>query len=103
MAQISVIVPVYKVEPYLSRCIDSILNQTYSDFELLLVDDGSPDNYGKICDEYTEKDSRISVIHQDNGGLSAARNTGLDWFYEQGRSDDITFCRQRRLASSRIS
>ena len=88
---ITIIVPVYKVEKYLNRCVDSILNQTYTDFELLLVDDGSPDNCGKICDEYAEKDSRIFVIHQKNGGLSAARNTGINWFYEQDRSDYITF------------
>lgn len=88
---ITIIVPVYKVEAYLHRCVDSILNQTYTDFELLLVDDGSPDSCGEICDEYANKDSRISVIHQKNGGLSAARNTGIDWFYEQNRSDYITF------------
>lgn len=88
---ITVIVPVYKVEKYLNRCVDSILTQTYQDFEILLVDDGSPDNCGKICDEYAEKDSRIFVIHQKNGGLSAARNTGLNWFYEQNRSYYITF------------
>lgn len=75
---ISVIVPVYNVEKYLNECIDSILAQTYTDFELILVDDGSPDNCGAICDEYAEKDSRIRVIHQENGGLSVARNTGLD-------------------------
>lgn len=77
MPIISVIVPVYKVEPYLSRCIDSILSQTFTDFELILVDDGSPDNCGKICDEYAQKDTRIHVIHQKNAGLSAARNTGV--------------------------
>lgn len=75
---ISVIVPVYNVEPYLRECVDSILAQTYRDFELILVDDGSPDNCGAICDEYAEKDDRIRVIHQQNGGLSAARNAGLD-------------------------
>ncbi len=78
MPQISVIVPVYKVEPYLRRCVDSILNQTYRDFELILVDDGSPDNCGKICDEYAAQDSRVTVIHKKNGGLSSARNAGLD-------------------------
>lgn len=88
---ITVIVPVYKVEEYLERCVDSILNQTYKNFEILLVDDGSPDNCGKICDEYANIDSRINVIHQKNGGLSAARNTGLNWFYEQNRSEYITF------------
>lgn len=75
---ISIIVPVYKVERYLKRCIDSILNQTFSDFELILVDDGSPDNSGKICDEYETKDTRIRVIHKTNGGLSEARNYGID-------------------------
>ncbi len=88
---ITIVVPVYKVENYLVRCINSILNQTYTNWELLLVDDGSPDNCGKMCDEYAEKDNRIFVIHQKNGGLSAARNTGLNWFYEQNRSDYITF------------
>lgn len=78
MSMISVIVPVYNVEPYLRQCIDSILAQTYADFELILVDDGSPDNCGVICDEYARRDSRIRVIHQENGGLSAARNAGID-------------------------
>lgn len=75
---ISVIVPVYNVEPYLRKCIDSILAQTYRDFELILIDDGSPDNCGAICDEYAAQDSRIRVIHQGNCGVSVARNTGLD-------------------------
>ncbi|MCR5522214.1 MAG: glycosyltransferase [Clostridia bacterium] len=78
MDLITVIVPVYKVEKYLRRCVDSILAQTYTNLEIILVDDGSPDNCGKICDEYAENDSRIKVIHQKNGGLSAARNAGLD-------------------------
>lgn len=78
MDLITVIVPVYKVEKYLRRCVDSILAQTYTNLEIILVDDGSPDNCGKICDEYAAKDSRIKVIHQENGGLSAARNAGLD-------------------------
>ena len=76
--QVSVIVPVYKVEKYLHRCVDSILNQTFTDFELILVDDGSPDNCGAICDEYAAKDSRIVVIHQENRGQAAARNRALD-------------------------
>lgn len=75
---ISVIVPVYNVESYIYRCIDSILNQTYVNLEIILVDDGSPDNCGHICDEYAQKDNRIIVIHQSNGGLSAARNAGLN-------------------------
>ena len=75
---ISIIVPVYKVENYLQKCMDSILAQTFRDFELILVDDGSPDRCPELCDAAAEKDSRIRVIHQKNGGLSAARNAGLD-------------------------
>ena len=78
MPKYSVIVPVYKVEAVLPRCIESILNQTITDFELILVDDGSPDGSGAICDAYAERDSRIRVIHQQNGGVSRARNAGLD-------------------------
>lgn len=74
---LSVIVPVYNVEEYLPRCIDSILSQTFIDFELILVDDGSPDDSREICDTWAEKDSRIRVIHKSNGGVNAARNTGL--------------------------
>ena len=91
MPLISVIVPVYKVEPYLHRCIDSILAQSFTDFELILVDDGSPDNCGAICDEYAEKDKRIHVIHQENGGLSAARNAGIDWAFRNSDSEWIAF------------
>ena len=75
---VSVIVPVYNVEMYLCRCIDSILAQTYRNFELILVDDGSPDNSGATCDAYAGRDSRINVIHKENGGVSSARNAGLD-------------------------
>jgi glycosyltransferase involved in cell wall biosynthesis len=75
---ISVIVPIYKVENYLPACLDSILNSTYKDIEVILVDDGSPDGCGAICDRYAEKDSRVRVIHQPNQGVSAARNAGLD-------------------------
>lgn len=75
---ISVIVPIYKVEKYLDRCITSIVNQTYSKLEIILVDDGSPDNCPAICDTWAEKDDRITVIHRKNGGLSAARNSGID-------------------------
>lgn len=75
--KISVIVPIYKVEPYLRRCLDSIVEQTYRNLEIILVDDGSPDNCGRICDEYATRDERIKVIHQLNAGLSFARNVGL--------------------------
>lgn len=75
---ITVIVPVYKVEQYLERCVDSLRNQTYRNLEIILVDDGSPDNSGKMCDAFAEQDSRIRVIHKENGGLSSARNAGLD-------------------------
>ncbi len=78
MPFVSIIVPVFNVEQYLSRCIDSILTQTFTDFELLLIDDGSPDNCGMICDEYAAKDNRIRVFHKENGGVSCARNIGLD-------------------------
>ena len=71
---ISVIVPVYKVERYLPKCVESILNQTYSHLEIILVDDGSPDGSGAICDALAQKDDRIRVIHKENGGLSDARN-----------------------------
>ena len=76
--KISVIVPVYNVEKYLRQCLDSILAQTFTDFELLLIDDGSPDTSGTICDEYAALDSRVRVFHKENGGVSSARNLGLD-------------------------
>ena len=75
---ISVIVPIYNVEPYLRKCLDSLISQTYKALQIILVNDGSPDNCGKICDEYSALDSRITVIHKANGGVSSARNTGLD-------------------------
>ena len=75
---VSIIVPVYNVEQYLRRCIDSLINQTYQHLEIILVDDGSPDRCGEICDEYAKQDSRIEVFHKENGGLSDARNKGLD-------------------------
>lgn len=78
MDKISVIVPVYNVEKYLSKCINSILDQTHKNLEIILIDDGSTDNSGKLCDEYYNKDKRIKVIHQKNGGLSVARNSGLE-------------------------
>ncbi len=77
MPKISVIIPVYKCEQYIEACVDSILNQTYQDFEIVLVDDGSPDNCGKICDELAEKYNKITVLHQENQGQAAARNNGV--------------------------
>lgn len=92
----SIIVPVYKVEEYLNQCITSVLDQTYGDFELILVDDGSPDNSGKMCDGYAEKDNRIIVIHQKNAGASAARNNGIRNIHGQYviflDSDDYWIC-----------
>ncbi|AXI26460.1 glycosyl transferase family 2 [Gemella sp. ND 6198] len=85
--KISVIVPVYNVEQYLERCVDSIINQTYKNLEIILVDDGSTDNSGKLCDELVQKDDRIRVIHKENGGLSSARNRGI----EEATSDLIGF------------
>ncbi len=84
---ISVIIPVYKVEKYLRECVDCILMQSYTDFELILVDDGSPDRCGEICEEYSRRDGRVRVIHQENQGLSGARNTGM----EAANGDYITF------------
>ena len=108
---ISVIVPVYNVEKYLGQCIDSILKQSFQNFELLLIDDGSPDESGKICDEYAAKDGRVRVFHKENGGVSSARNVGLDnaagqWvafqcfrrqFYDIAPSFGNTDIRQQRL------
>ena len=73
----SIIIPIYKVEKFICECIDSVINQTLKNIEIILVDDGSPDNCPKICDEYAQKDKRITAIHKANGGLSSARNTGL--------------------------
>lgn len=78
MPKVSVIIPVYRAEKFIHECIESVLNQTHTDLELILVDDGSPDNSGAICDEYALKDNRIKVFHQQNGGVCAARNKGLD-------------------------
>ena len=87
MPKISVIVPVYNAEPYLRQCVDSILSQTFTDFELLLIDDGSTDHSGVICDGYANLDSRVKVFHTTNKGLSAARNLGI----ENTSADWITF------------
>ena len=75
--KISFIIPIYKVEQYLEQCVNSVLNQTYKDIEVILVDDGSPDNCPKMCDEFATIDNRIKVVHKPNGGLSDARNAGL--------------------------
>ena len=85
--KISVIVPVYKAEAYLHRCVDSILAQTFQDFEVLLVDDGSPDRSGEICDEYAQKDTRVRVFHKENGGVSSTRNKGI----QEANSEYICF------------
>lgn len=84
---ITVIVPVYKVEPYLQKCVDSIINQTYTNLEIILIDDGSPDRCPIICDEYAQKDNRIKVIHQKNSGLAQVRNIGID----NAQGEYITF------------
>ena len=90
--KISVIVPIYNVEKYLEKCISSLLDQSFTDFELILVNDGSRDNCGKICDDFKEKDSRIKVIHLENGGVCRARNKGMELatgdFYVFVDSDD---------------
>ena len=105
--EISIIVPVYKVEKYLNECIDSILAQTFTDFELILVDDGSPDNCPALCDAAAEKDSRVRVIHQQNKGLSGARNAGIDvargnWlsFIDSDDTVEKTFCEKLYRAAT---
>ena len=88
---VNITVPIYNVEKYINRCIESVISQTQDDFELVLVDDGSPDNCGMICDNYAEKDSRVVVIHKSNGGLSDARNAGIDWSFLYSSSEWIAF------------
>ena len=78
MKKVSIIIPIYNVEKYLRKCVDSVICQTYKNLEIILVDDGSPDSCPEICDSYVDLDSRIKVIHKQNGGLSDARNTGID-------------------------
>lgn len=78
MPKVSIIVPVYKAEKYIKRCVDSIIAQTFSDWELLLIDDGSPDRSGEIIEDYAKADARVRVFHKENGGVSSARNLGLD-------------------------
>lgn len=85
--KLTVIIPVYKVEKYLKKCLDSVVNQTFRDIEIIIIDDGSPDNCGKICDQYAKGDSRIDVVHKNNGGLCAARNDGI----ERATGEWITF------------
>ena len=91
MAQISVIIPVYQVEAYINRCLDSLQAQTFSDFEAILVDDGSKDRSGEICEDYARRDPRFMVFHQENQGQSVARNYALDWVYANSNSQYIAF------------
>ena len=99
---ISVIVPSYNVAPYLERCVNSLAGQTYTDLEIILVDDGSTDDTGKLCDKIADSDSRIKVIHKENGGLSDARNAGIDIAFAkwgQGKDEDFNnpYVRNRRV------
>lgn len=91
MPEISVIIPIYNVEDYISQCLDSALASTCKSIEFILVDDGSTDNSGKICDEYAKNHQNVAVIHQKNGGLSAARNSGIDYVFQKGSSKYIAF------------
>jgi len=91
MSMITVVVPVYNSEPYLRRCVDSILGQTFADFDLCLVDDGSRDRSGALCDAYAARDARVHVIHQANGGVSASQNAGLDWAEAHSASEYVAF------------
>ncbi len=91
---ISIIIPAYNTEPYLARCLDSVISQSFTDFEVLLIDDGSTDTSGKICDEYASRDERIRVFHKPNGGVSSARNVGLkeakgEWIYFVDADDEV--------------
>lgn len=90
-AKISVVIPVYNVEPYVRCCVESVLKQSFGDFDVILVDDGSTDGSGGVCDEYAKRDGRVHVIHQQNGGLSAARNAGIEWVMSSSTSEYVTF------------
>ena len=103
MDLITVIIPVYNVEKYLKECLESIINQTYKNLEIILIDDGSTDASGEICDEYSKRDNRIRVVHKANGGLSSARNLGLDiangeyvTFIDSDDYIDLEFMKTRR-------
>ena len=96
--KLSVIIPVYQVEATLNRCVESVIGQTFTDLEVILVDDGSPDSCPQKCDEWAEKDSRIHVIHKNNGGLSDARNAGLN----MATGDYITFVDSDDYIDSRM-
>ncbi len=91
MDKVVVVIPIYNVESYVEDCINSVLNQTYKDIFVVLVDDGSTDTSGKICDEYKNKDSRVTVIHKANGGLSSARNVGIQWAFDNNFGEWICF------------
>ena len=104
MLILSIIIPVYNVEKYLRRCLDSVMSQSFRDYELLLVDDGSSDSYGAICDEYAVRDERIRVFHKTNGGVSSARNVGLEhakgeWIYFVDADDEVLPCGLQALVS----
>ncbi len=108
MSKISIITPVYKVEKYLQKCVDSILAQTFTDFELIIVDDGSPDSCGKIADDYVETDSRVQVIHKENGGAPSARNAGIkiatgDYLYFPDSDDWLEPTYLQKLYDTAIS
>lgn len=97
--KVSIIVPVYNVEKYLARCMESLLNQTLTEIEIILVDDGSPDNCPQMCDEYARRDSRVKVIHKSNAGLGYARNSGLD----VAIGEYIAFVELDRLLNNQLS
>ena len=89
MAKVSVIIPIYNVEKYLKECLESVIDQTLKDIEIICVDDGSPDNCPRICDEYAQKDNRIKVIHKENGGYGSAVNRGLEEATKKQRANTL--------------